>query len=94
MAAQLLGKHLLVGLTYLNDDGTVERQKQLHGDVIRADEDGVAILLSSGEHYSLPPDLRPYKQAAPGEYRLRSTGEVLIDPDYIANWTVTQGRDS
>ena len=94
MAAQLLGKHLLVGLTYLNDDGTVDRQEQLHGDVIRADEEGLAIRLPSGGHYWLPPDFRAYKQAAPGEYRLRSTGEVLIDPDYITTWTVTRGRNS
>jgi hypothetical protein len=26
--------------------------------------------------------------ALPGEYRLRSTGEVVINPDYLAKWVV------
>jgi hypothetical protein len=26
------------------------------------------------------------------EYRLRSTGEVVVDPDFIANWRVTPGQ--
>jgi hypothetical protein len=93
MAGRLLGKHLLVGLTYLNDDGTVDRLEQLHGEVVRADEEGVSIELASGGFYWLPPDLRSFRQAAPGEYRLRSTGEVVIDPDYITDWTVTPGKD-
>ena len=28
-----------------------------------------------------------------GQYRLRSTGEVVSDPDFIARWTVTR-RDA
>jgi hypothetical protein len=39
-------------------------------------------------------EARPYEQASPGEYRLRSTSEVVIDPDFITTWTVTQGKDS
>jgi hypothetical protein len=40
--------------------------------------------------YWLPPDLRGWKPAPPGEYRLKSTGEVVVDPDYLAAWTVVQ----
>jgi hypothetical protein len=42
-----------------------------------------------GEVYRLPPDLRPVTDAAPGEYRLRSTGEVIVDPDVTITWTIT-----
>ena len=51
-------------------------------------------LWGSDETYTLPPDLRNYEPAAPGEYRLRSTGEVVADPDFISNWTITSGHDS
>jgi hypothetical protein len=35
-----------------------------------------------------PPDQRAFKKARPGECRLRSTGEVVVDPDYTAVWTI------
>ena len=92
MAAHLLGTRLLVGLTYPNDDGTVDRQEQPRGLVVRADDQGVAIELASGDVYWLPPDLQSYRPAPPGEYRLRSTGEVVTDPDYLTDWTVTPGQ--
>jgi hypothetical protein len=27
-------------------------------------------------------------EGSPGEYRLKSTGEVVADPDYMAMWTL------
>jgi hypothetical protein len=30
------------------------------------------------------------KQAPVGEYRLKSTGEVVVNPDYVASWTITE----
>jgi hypothetical protein len=95
LAEVILGSHVLVGLTYRNADGTVDHQEQLHGFTTRVDASGVVIQLwGSEETYTLPPDLRNYEPAAPGEYRLRSTGEVVVDPDFISNWTITSGRDS
>jgi len=38
----------------------------------------------------LPPDLRAFQDAPPGEYRLRSTGEVVVDPDFISSWTINR----
>jgi hypothetical protein len=91
MATLLVGKSILLGLTYLRQDGTLLRRVQLHGEVIRADDAGVAIRVAgSGEVYRLPPDLRGMKQAPVGEYRLKSTGEVVVNPDYVASWTITE----
>ena len=90
LARALVGKRVLVGLTYLHADETLDEQRQVHGVVTRADESGVAIELPDGGEFTLPPDLRPYRPAPPGEYRLRSTGEVVVDPDYTAAWTVTR----
>ncbi|MBN7463153.1 hypothetical protein I3U64_23750, partial [Mycobacteroides abscessus subsp. abscessus] len=46
------------------------------------------------ETFTLPPAPESFSPAAPGEYRLRSTGEVITDPDYLATWTVDgRGED-
>lgn len=91
LAAELIGKHVLIGLTYELADGDVESQHQLHGLVVRCDESTIAIEpWGGGELFTLPPDLRSFQRAPAGEYRLRSTGEVVVDPDYLASWTVTR----
>jgi len=88
-ASHLIGKHVLVGLTFLSADGEIEEQDQFHGTVVTCDDTIVAIEpWGGGELITLPPDLRPFQPAPPGEYRLRSTGEVVIDPDFTATWTI------
>jgi hypothetical protein len=93
LAAELIGKHVLVGITYVNRAGEVQNQLQFHGTVIKANyQDGIVLSLAGlrdGETYRLPPDTRAYSLAMPGEYRLRSTGEVVVDPDYTSSWTIT-----
>jgi hypothetical protein len=91
MARQLVGKRVLIGLTFVGQ-GEPDRLEQMNGVVQDVTEDGFAIHLSNDETYWLPPDLRPWKAAAAGQYRLRSTGEVVVDPDYITNWYVTPGE--
>ncbi len=89
-AQGLVGSTVIIGITRLLADGPV--QEQMHGRISAAEEGrGVAIELTgtrSGEVYWLPPDLRNFSSAAPGEYRLRSTGEVVVNPDYISTWTI------
>jgi hypothetical protein len=88
LAATLIGKHVIVGLTYMRAD-EVESKHQCHGFVVQCDETIVAIEpWGGGDPITLPPDLRPFEAAPPGEYRLRSTGEVVVDPDYTASWTI------
>lgn len=89
VAEEALGKVILIGVTRLSPDGvTVLRQEQLFGVVAVVDEQsGVTIErqgVHAGERLILPPDLSLFKAASPGEYRLRSTGEVVIDPDFIS----------
>jgi len=96
LAVELVGKRVLVGITDLAPDGAVVGQRQLHGPAIRADRrGGIAVRLAgarAGEEMVLPPDTRAFRPAAPGEYRLRQTGEVVRDPDFLATWSV-QERD-
>lgn len=92
-ATSFVGKHVLIGMTYLDHAGTFLEQKQMHGTILRADAKKgfeVALINQNGERFWLPPDLRSFEEAAPGEYRLRATGEVVVDPDLICTWTVNR----
>ncbi len=88
---QLVGKYLLVGLTTLNDECVVD-QKQIHGYISRFDEsEGIVIKLAHSEkEYAFPPDLSALKTAHPGKYHLKTTGEIVVDPDLTATWYVIQ----
>lgn len=86
---ELLGAHVLVGLTWVDRTGKTIKKGQFHGHVVCATaSEGVVIVNSAGEELTLPPDSRAFEHADPGEYRLRATGEVVIDPDYLTTWTI------
>ena len=88
-ARDLIGCTLLVGLTYVDHDGTVMRRTQVFGVVQTVDRGaGVVIRQSNGEDYSLPPALEAFQAAAPGTYRLSATNEIVHDPDFLAMFTV------
>ena len=93
-AQRLIGATVLIGVTHLLPEGPL--QEQMFGTVISADPtDGVSIMLEgsrAGETCRLPPDLSGFQPAPPGDYRLRSTGEVVKDPDYTSTWTVDPPR--
>ena len=89
LAASFVGKHLLIGVTYLDHAEEPIEQKQRHGRIVRINpREGVVVGLSDGGELKLPPDLRSFQVARPGEYRLRSTGEVVIDPDLTCTWVI------
>ena len=83
-----LGKRVLIGLTEVGPDGEVA-QRQLVGTLSSVDPvRGIGFSLDGGGSYQLPPDGRVLEEARPGSYRLRSTGETVVDPDYTCSWTI------
>jgi hypothetical protein len=91
LADEMIGAVVVVGITYDEPEGP--RMVQFYGVIeAAAPEAGVMVRLSGsreGERCRLPPDLRAFARASPGEYRLRSTGEIVADPDYLCTWRVT-----
>jgi hypothetical protein len=89
-ALNLIGCEVLVGITY--SEASSEWQEQFFGVVEIADpERGIAVRLTpenGSELRWLPPETQNFYKAKPGHYRLRSTGEVVVDPDFTASWTV------
>lgn len=92
IVSDFLNKHIIVGLTYLDHKGNFVKQVQFHGDILRINEsEGIVIKINnSNKEYVLPPDLSAIKKAPPGEYRFKSTGEVVVNPDLMTSWTINK----
>ena len=97
---ELLGKSVLIGITRVDHKGELLSQQQYHGRVESLDGGLVHVRIAgTSEDFTLPPDPSAFVKASPGRYTLRSTGEVIVDPDFISSWTVHdpapgQERDS
>jgi len=89
-AAELLGTDVLVGVTMVDHAGRVKERRQFHAQVVQASaEDGVTLVDSEGGEHWLPLDPEAYEPAEPGEYELRSTGQVVVDPTWLTKWIVS-----
>jgi len=97
LANRLVGKVILIGVTYEDFRGNVKGQEQFFGTVKTVDPKfGITVALGgerAGRMYRLPPSTESFTPAAKGEYRLRNTGEVVIDPDFTTEWRKVQ-RDA
>jgi hypothetical protein len=93
-AKALIGKYVLVGITTEDKRGEFKRQEQFHGTVESANErEGVRLSLRGlreGETKILPPATDVFEKADKGTYQLRSTGEQVVDPDFICTWLVKE----
>jgi len=97
-AESLVGKRVLVGITNLEPDGkTLIDQVQYYGVITTAHpKNGFRIECSgrfAGSAKFLPPDLRGFRDAPPGEYVIRSTGEVVVNPDVISTWDIIKPKN-
>ncbi|MET3667838.1 hypothetical protein [Caulobacter sp. 1776] len=86
-AATLIGKTLLMNLTFLDDDGDVQERQQFFGVVIDATEhEGVVLDLlgaHDGDTYTLPPQTSAITAAEPGVTTLEGD-----KPDFVASWVI------
>ena len=87
----LVGKYVLVGITRIEANGDLIEKVECHGRITTVDGDtGIEIALSDGELLTLPPNPDAFRDAKPGIYRLRSTGEEVVDPDLTTIWTIRE----
>lgn len=90
----LIGKTLLVGLTFLDTDEAVIEQYQTFGTIVSVSAASIVIERSDSRLFSLPPDLDNLQPASAGEYRLKISGEVVVDPDFTSTWEITVTGDT
>lgn len=90
LAERLVGQYALVGMAWAADGE--ERVAQYHGRIRSADRDaGIEIVCEgrfAGETLVLPPATGWFGSARPGEYRLKTTGEVVVNPDVLTTWRI------
>jgi hypothetical protein len=95
----LIGKIALVEITRFASDGaTIKSQGQYYGKIVRAHRSAGIVIecegIWSGKTMTLPPMAGAFQPANSGEYRLRSTGEIVKDPDVLATWSITEPAKS
>lgn len=86
-----IGKYVLIGITHVTHDGEFVHQEQLHGTIKRASANGIDIALAGihdGKDWRMPPMLEELDPAEPGVYELKSTGEVVDNPDFTLTVTI------
>jgi len=87
----VIGKRVIVGLTFQDEDEKLLGNVQYHIRVLRINHTNGLVVerLDGGGVFNLPPSLDLLEEIAPGEYRLTGTGEIVRDPDYALVLTVT-----
>lgn len=96
LAANLVGKTVLVGLSYRRGDAQApSRVLQRHGRIVHVSREmGIVVESPDGMPFALPPDLSRLTPAAAGDYRLQATGEVVQNPDYLCSYEIQEREDA
>lgn len=85
----LIDKILLIGITVLDEKDEIISQVQVYGPIIRVTDDLIVIRRNETQaEFTIPAYLDNVKEAKPHEYKLRTTGEIVTNPDYLSSWTV------
>ncbi|AGA30140.1 hypothetical protein [Singulisphaera acidiphila] len=89
---EYVGRTLLLGINYTGPDGGLRRQEQIVGTIMVVDlVEGIVVSCDpDGRTVVLPSDPTWVEKAPPAQYRLRSTGQVVTNPDYLADITIRQ----
>lgn len=86
----IFGKTILVGLTYLNTDGNLDRQIQLHGPITELTSDALYFTRSDNdEPFAIPFDGELDTADPEAIYTLRSTGETVTGVYFTSSWTIS-----
>lgn len=86
---KLIGKTILVGMTFYDKNDEFVERKQSWGEIVAVNENTIFIKQKNEEEFSIPNDPSAIEPANPGTYRLHKTGEVVENPDYLSTWNVT-----
>jgi len=89
--SEIVGKTVIVMLTFRNDNGNIIGYKQAHGRIkITNDKEGIVIHNENDDiEFSLPPRYSSLQLAKSGEYRESESGAVISNPDFITLWEIT-----
>ena len=84
-----IDKVILIGINYFNTKNELLEQYQTGGIIDSITKTKINIKREGyNELFVLPNDDRALVKAKPGEYRERTTGKIIKNPDFIAQWTI------
>ena len=79
----------LVGFTFKNHDGRVREHAQYTGWIVAASPDAIEIEDDeTGDVFNIPALLDNLTVPAPGRYRLKKSGRIVIDPDLYTTFDI------
>lgn len=91
---EMIGKHILVGIRYMDADGRPERMVMHHGTIVRAEGGSVEYKLhDKDETVTIPYNPSFFQEADPDAvYTLAGTGEEVSDVDIVATFEVRKPK--
>lgn len=90
----LKDKIFLIGLTFLDNQGTIIERYQTHGKVIELTNDGLFRIEKPNKVvFQIPYERESIVKAEKGEYRERGTGKIITNPDFVMTWSITVNKD-
>jgi len=85
----ITGCTCIVSLVFIDDKEMLIDEYHTYGIVEEITEgDILRIRRADGTMFQLPYDDDTIEEAKPGEYKNKTTGEVVEDPDYIIVWDI------
>lgn len=90
----MIGKKILVGLTYVDTNNEVTSQLQLHGNILSTGEHTLVFQRSDNDsEFSIP--FKGELDEADTEliYTLKTTGEEVTGVNYISTFTIHQNEE-
>jgi len=88
LGGSFIGKTILIGITYQDYKGNVTGRMQWFGTIKSySNNKGIEVDLDgSDEPCCIPPFASAIRPAEPGVYRLKSSGKVIENPDFVTTW--------
>ena len=84
-----IGDRILVRFNFCDEQGNVVEEQQFKGTIDSITEEEVVLTHpENGKKVTLPPHFGSYIRPEAGTYQLPSTGETMMNPDYITEWTL------
>lgn len=84
-----IGKLILIGINYYNENNELLEQYQTSGIIESITENEIKIKRENHkELFTIPNDDRAIIEAKPGEYKERQSGKIIKNPDFISQWII------
>ena len=91
----MIGKKILVGLTYVDANNEVTNQLQLYGNILSIGEHALVFQRSDNDsEFSIPFEGKLDEADPESIYTIKTTGEEVTGINYISTFTIHQSKEN